>query len=99
MHPAFFFVYGAAGVFVFFLLGLLRVRALWRLEQRLPVPAKASPCAECPAVPVPPRPGACRDGQLFRAEAQERAARAALRCARRVDVAPARCPVDRTRGR
>lgn len=95
MHPAFFLVYGAA-VFVFFLLGFLRVRALWRLEQRLLVPAKAShPCAERPASPVLPRPGACRDGQLFRAEAQERAARAALRSAGRVDVAPARCPLDR----
>ena len=99
MHPAWFFVYGVA-VFVFFLLGFLRVRAQWRLvEQRLSVPAKASPpSAPRPATPVFSRPGARRDGQLppLTAAGQERWARAALRDTDgRVQVAPVRCPLGR----
>lgn len=42
MLPALFIVYGVA-VFVFFLFGLLRVRAVWRLEQRLSVAARHLP--------------------------------------------------------
>lgn len=95
--PEFFFALPVL-LFVVVVWWLLRERAALRADLGLSVPAGVTPGARGPdASPRPCGPGPRRDGQtLTRADAQERAARVALRPRLgRVDAAPVRCPLDR----